>query len=121
MLQYGETKPECLPHRTRGQTQLEAARAGATFAEQRLETEQKRFEAGLSTSFLVTQAQRDLLQAQVDVLQATLDYQSSVVSFEALQQAPPLGAGDAAGQRSGGVAMIPPPAPRGVFRQTGGF
>jgi len=100
---------------------VEAARAGATFAEQRLETEQKRFEAGLSTSFLVTQAQRDLLQAQVAVLQATLDYQSSVVSFEALQQAPPLGAGDTAGQRSGGVALIPPPAPRGVFRETGGF
>lgn len=98
---------------------IDAARAGATLAEQRLETETRRFEAGLSTSFLVTQAQRDLLQAQVAVLQATFDYQSSVVSFEALQQAPALGAGDTVGQRNGGVALMPPSAPRGLFRVGG--
>ncbi len=69
---------------------VDAARAGATFAEQRLDTEQRRFEVGLSTSFLVTQAQRDLLQAEVSLLQATLDHQSALVSFEALQQAPAL-------------------------------
>ena len=47
-------------------------------------------EVGLSTSFLVTQAQRDLLQTEVNLLQATLDHQSALVSFEALQQAPAL-------------------------------
>ena len=46
---------------------------------------------GLSTSFFVTQAQRDLLQAQVALLQAALDYQSSVVNFEALRFAGPAG------------------------------
>src|SRR5439155_7200284 len=63
----------------------EAARAGATLAEQRFDAEQRRHEVGLSTSFLVTQALRDLLQAQVNLVQATLDYQSSIVTFEALQ------------------------------------
>jgi outer membrane protein TolC len=116
-LQAAETIRQAARQARSNLERVEAARAGATFAEQRLETEQKRYDAGLSTSFLVTQAQRDLLQAQVAVLQATLDYQSSVVSFEALQQAPPLGAGDTAGSRSGGTALIPPPTPRGIFRE----
>src|SRR5207247_4279686 len=71
---------------------VEAARAGASLAEQRLDAEQRRFEVGLSTTFLVTQAQRDLLQAQVNLLQTTLDYESSLVNFEAVRQAPPLAA-----------------------------
>ena len=62
-----------------------------TVARQRLDVEQRRYEVGLSTSFLVTQAQRDLLQTEVNLLQATLDHQSALVSFEALQQAPALG------------------------------
>ena len=68
---------------------VDAARAGATLAEQRFNDEQRRYEVGLSTTFLVTQAQRDLLQAQVNLLQTTLDYQSALVNFEAVQQAPP--------------------------------
>ena len=48
---------------------VDAARAGATLAQERLEAEQRRFEVGLSTTFLVTQAQRDLLEAQVNLLQ----------------------------------------------------
>ena len=73
---------------------VDAARAGAALAEQRFDDEQRRYEVGLSTTFLVTQAQRDLLQAQVKLLQTTLDYQSAVVNFEAVQQAPPAGAGE---------------------------
>ena len=72
---------------------VDAARAGATLAEQRLDAEQRRYDVGLSTTFLVTQAQRDLLQAQVNLLQTTLDYESSLVNFEAVQQAPPLSPG----------------------------
>ena len=78
---------------------VDAARAGATLAQQRFDAEQRRYEVGLSTTFLVTQAQRDLLQAQVNLLQTTLDYQSSLVNFEAVQQAPPLTAGDTLGLR----------------------
>ena len=40
---------------------MDAARAGATLARERLDVEQRRYEVGLSTTFLVTQAQRDLL------------------------------------------------------------
>jgi outer membrane protein TolC len=96
---------------------IDAARAGQTLAERRLETERRRFDAGLSTSFLVTQAQRDLLQAQVNLLQATLDHQSSLVSFEALQQAPAPSTGEPAGNAGNSVVLLPTSTPRGLFRQ----
>jgi HAE1 family hydrophobic/amphiphilic exporter-1 len=95
---------------------IDAARAGATLAEQRFDTEQRRFEVGFSTSFLVTQAQRDLVQAQVNLLEAMLDHQSSLVAFEALQQAPPLAAGETVGLTGASVVRLPTAAPRGVFR-----
>ena len=98
----------------------EAARAGATLAEQRYESERRRYEAGLSTSFLVTQAQRDLLQAQVNLLQATLDCQSSLVSFEALQLAPAIGAGDTIAVSGSSVVLMPTRAPGGIFRPGSG-
>ena len=47
----------------------------------------------------MTQAQRDLLEAQVNLLQTTLDFESALVNFEAVQQAPPLVAGDTVGTR----------------------
>ncbi|HJZ74541.1 MAG TPA: TolC family protein [Vicinamibacterales bacterium] len=100
----------------------DAARAGAALAEQRFESEQRRYEVGLSTSFLVTQAQRDLLQAQVALLQATLDYQSSLVSFEALQLAPAVSASEGIALRGSNVVPVPTTAPRGLFRaNTGGL
>jgi len=94
----------------------DAARAGATLAKERLDTEQRRYEVGLSTTFLVTQAQRDLLQAQVSLLQAMLDYQSSLVTFEALQLAPAVSSGDTVGVNGAAVQMIPTPTPQGMFR-----
>jgi outer membrane protein TolC len=97
---------------------VDAAKAGATLAEQRFTSEQRRFEVGLSTTFLVTQAQRDLLQAQVNLLQTTLDYQSSLVVFEAVQQAPPLTAGDTVRVNGSTVVMVPPATPSGIFRPT---
>ena len=97
----------------------DAARAGATLAEQRLTDEQRRYEVGLSTSFLVTQAQRDLLQAQVNLLQATLDYQSSLVNFEALQLAP-AGSGNAIAVTGSAVVALPPSLPGGIFRPGSG-
>jgi outer membrane protein TolC len=95
---------------------VDAARASATLAEQRLESEQRRYEVGLSTTFLVTQAQRDLLEAQVNLLQTTLDYESSLVNFEAVQLAPPSAAGDTLAVQDGRIVQLPTPTPRGVFR-----
>jgi outer membrane protein len=99
---------------------VDAARAGATLAQQRFDSEQRRYDVGLSTTFLVTQAQRDLLQAQVNLLQTTLDYESSLVNFEAVQQAPPLTAGDTIGVRGASIVLLPPSTPRGAFRPGAG-
>ena len=96
---------------------IDAARAGATLAQQRLDAEQRRYDAGLSTTFLVTQAQRDLLQAQVNLLQTTLDYESALVNFEAVQQAPAGVGADTLSPAGTNVLPLPTPAPQGLFRQ----
>jgi outer membrane protein TolC len=70
---------------------IETARATRELAEQRLDAERKRFEVGMSTSFLVIQAQRDLAQAKNNELGAVLAYDLSLVDFEALQEASPAG------------------------------
>jgi outer membrane protein TolC len=95
---------------------VETARAGATLAQERLDAEQRRYEVGLSTTFLVTQAQRDLLEAQVSLLQTALDYESAIVNYDAVQQAPPLSAGDTLGVRGANIVQIPLVEPRGIFR-----
>jgi outer membrane protein len=68
---------------------IETTRAARELAEQRLDAERKRFEVGMSTSFLVIQAQRDLAQAKANELGAVLAYDLALVDFEALQQAGP--------------------------------
>ena len=68
------------------QQRIETTRLGRQLAEQRLDAEQRRFEVGLSTSFLVIQAQRDLAIARNSETQALLDYQLSSVTFETVQQ-----------------------------------
>jgi outer membrane protein TolC len=68
---------------------IETTRLARELAEQRLDAERKRFEVGMSTSFLVIQAQRDLAQATTNELSAVLAYDLSLVDFEALQLAGP--------------------------------
>jgi outer membrane protein TolC len=118
-LQIGETLRQAVRQVHSTAERIEAARAGETVARQRLDVEQRRFEVGLSTSFLVTQAQRDLLQTQVNLLQATLDHQSALVSFEALEQAPPLSQADT-NARGTAVAPVPISVPQGLFRAGSG-
>jgi hydrophobic/amphiphilic exporter-1 (mainly G- bacteria), HAE1 family len=65
---------------------IETARLGRELAEQRLDAEQKRFEVGMSTSFLVIQAQRDLSVARDNELRSYLDYQLASVTFERVQK-----------------------------------
>ncbi len=67
---------------------VEATRASRELAERRLEAEQRKFEVGLSTNFLVFQAQRDLATARNTEQQAILDYIRSLVDFEAVQEIP---------------------------------
>jgi outer membrane protein TolC len=98
---------------------IDAARAGETLAQQRLQDEQRRYDVGLSTTFLVTQAQRDLVEARVTLLQTLLDYESALVNFEAVQQAPPRDAAGQIGVQGGNIVALPAPAPRGLFPPTG--
>jgi outer membrane protein TolC len=64
-----------------------STRAARVLQERRLDAEEKRFAAGMSTNFLVTQAQRDLALAEVNELRAIADYRKSVVNFERVQEA----------------------------------
>jgi outer membrane protein TolC len=70
---------------------VEATRKAADLALQRLDAEQKRFTVGLSSTFELLQAQRDLSAANQRQLQATLDYNLSLVAFDAIQLVPVTG------------------------------
>ncbi len=72
---------------------VESTRASRDLQEKKLEAEQKKFAAGMSTFFFVLQAQRDLAQAQDSELLALLQYTRSVVDLETVQEAPLSGIG----------------------------
>ncbi len=61
--------------------------AARVLAAQRLDAEEKKFAAGMSTNFLVMQAQRDLAAAEVAELQAIAGYRQSVINFQRVQEA----------------------------------
>ncbi|MFN8058709.1 MAG: TolC family protein [Vicinamibacterales bacterium] len=79
---------------------VEATRAARQLSEKRLEAEQKKFSVGLSTSFQVFQAQRDLGQARNNEIRAILDYNKSLVDFEAVQETNISGSGIVVGSSS---------------------
>ncbi|HEY7287787.1 MAG TPA: efflux RND transporter permease subunit [Vicinamibacterales bacterium] len=81
---------------------IETTRAARELADQRLDSERKRLDVGMSTSFLVIQAQRDLAQARTNELGAVLAYDLSLVDFESLQQAPPQGSQGSGASSAGG-------------------
>lgn len=61
-------------------------RSARTLQQRRLDAEEKKFAAGMSTNFLVTQAQRDLALSEVSELRAISDYNKSLVDFERVQE-----------------------------------
>jgi outer membrane protein TolC len=61
-------------------------RSARTLQARRLDAEEKKFAAGMSTNFLVTQAQRDLALAEVAETRAIADYNKSLVDFERVQE-----------------------------------
>jgi len=81
-----------------GLTRYQAATVARELAQQRLDAEQSRFEVGLSTNFLVVQAQRDLATAQNTELRALLDYRRALVDYERLQETPAA--------RGGGITTL---------------
>jgi outer membrane protein len=72
---------------------VSSTQAARSLAERRLEAEQKKFGVGLSTTFNVLQAQRDLAEARNNEQRAILDFEKSRVDFEASQEASISGAG----------------------------
>jgi len=72
---------------------VDATRASRTLAERRLEAEEKKFQAGMSSSFFVLQAQRDLNVARNNELSALVAYAKSVVNYQTVQQVPLSGGG----------------------------
>ena len=91
---------------------IDTTRAARDLAEQRLDAERKRFDVGMSTSFLVIQAQRDLAQARTNELAATLAYDLALVDFDALQQAGPVDSQPAAVTAAGASTSVPAPTSR---------
>ena len=65
---------------------IDAAIASRELAQEQLDAEQSRFEAGLTTNFFVVQAQRDLSAAQDTELRAILDQQKALVELDRVQR-----------------------------------
>lgn len=67
---------------------VDATRASRVLAERRLEAEEKKYQAGMTSSFFVLTAQRDLIVARNSELLALVEYAKSVVNYTAVQQSP---------------------------------
>jgi len=76
-----------------GFKRVASTQAARRLMAERLDAEEKKFAAGMSTNFLVTQAQRDLAQAEVNDLRAIADYRKSVINFQRVQEAGVSGSG----------------------------
>ena len=63
-------------------SQIDAATKARELAEETLRAEEKRFQLGASTIFLVIQAQRDLALASSNEVRAQVDYQRAMVDFD---------------------------------------
>jgi len=67
---------------------VESTRKARELAEQSLQAEEKRLAVGLSDTFRVLQAQRDLARQKTNELNAIIAYNRSLVDFEAVQTVP---------------------------------
>jgi outer membrane protein len=86
------------------QKRVQSARASRELQETKLEAEEKKLAAGMSSTFFVFQAQRDLSIARVAEIQAIADYNKSLVDFQAVQEVP-VG-GSAGGITTAGTGAI---------------
>ncbi|MEP6918992.1 MAG: TolC family protein [Acidobacteriota bacterium] len=67
---------------------VEATRNARDFAQKRYDAEGKRMAVGLSTTFQLFQAQRDLARQRQNELSAVIDYNRALVNFRAVQSVP---------------------------------
>ena len=70
---------------------VETTRKARELAEQNLQAYEKRLAVGLSDTFLVIQAQRDLTTQLNNELSAIIAYNRALISFESVQVVPPGG------------------------------
>jgi outer membrane protein len=97
-----------------------STRAARVLRERQLDAEQKKFAAGMSTNFLVTQAQRDLAVAEVAELSATADYRKSVVDYGRVQESGTTGVGSTLSVSTTTSATAAAGASVGAGQSTGG-
>jgi outer membrane protein len=76
------------------QKRVQSAGVSRELQERKLEAEEKKLAAGMSSTFFVFQAQRDLSVARVAEIQAISDYNKSLVDLEAVQLVPLNGGGN---------------------------
>jgi outer membrane protein TolC len=81
---------------------VESTKAARVLADQSLDAEEKKFAAGMSTNYFVTQRQRDLALARVNELAAISNYHKSLVNFQRVQEAGVSGSGTVAVLSTGG-------------------
>jgi outer membrane protein len=72
---------------------VQATRKARDLMEKRLEAENKRLAVGLSDTFRLFQAQRDLDNSKQSELQAVIDFNRDLITFEAVQTVPVSGGG----------------------------
>lgn len=69
----------------RTKDQILASTATRKFQEEKMRIETEKFRVGLSTTFFVAQAQRDLLVSRISEVQAVVNYLKALVSFYRLE------------------------------------
>jgi len=62
--------------------QVETAKVARQLANEQLEGEEKRFQAGLSQNYLVLQRQNELSQAEYTELQTLINYKKSIITLQ---------------------------------------
>jgi hypothetical protein len=88
------------------QKRVQSARASRDLQEKKLEAEEKKLAAGMSQSFFVFQAQRDLALARTAEIQAIADYNKSLVDFETVQLVSVGGTGGGGGITTAGSGTL---------------
>ena len=60
---------------------IQQAAVALDFSQKRLDAEQKKYDLGVSTAFIVLDAQDDLVQSQSDLLQESIGYRQAMVTL----------------------------------------
>lgn len=60
---------------------IQQAAVALDFSQKRLDAEQKKYDLGVSTAFIVLDAQDDLVQSQADLLQESIGYRQAMVTL----------------------------------------